>query len=68
MAATKFQTTIDPDQYFKGLARQTLDFQHALGELIDNAMSARKLDQYTKNPILVLWKSWSKKRVQESTL
>jgi hypothetical protein len=37
-----FQTRLDPDQYFAGLARQEMDFQDALGELIDNGFSARK--------------------------
>jgi len=36
-----FHTELDADQYFKGLARQEMDFQDALGELIDNAFSAR---------------------------
>jgi hypothetical protein len=36
-----FQTELDADQYFQGLARQEMDFQDALGELIDNAFSAR---------------------------
>ncbi len=36
-----FHTELDADQYFQGLARQEMDFQEALGELIDNAFSAR---------------------------
>jgi hypothetical protein len=41
MAVHAFQTTLDAEQYFQGLARQDMDFHQALGELIDNAMSAR---------------------------
>src|SRR5690348_10286691 len=41
MAEEEFTTVLDPDRYYKGLARQDMDFQHALGELIDNAISAR---------------------------
>lgn len=47
MATTSFQTTIDAEQYFKGLARQSMDCHHALGELIDNAMSARHRDEFS---------------------
>ena len=42
MAQHPFQTKLDAEHYFQGLARQELDFQDALGELIDNAFSARK--------------------------
>jgi Histidine kinase-, DNA gyrase B-, and HSP90-like ATPase len=41
MAIQEFQTILDPEQYFKGLARQEMDFHQALGELVDNALSAR---------------------------
>jgi hypothetical protein len=41
MPVHQFQTVLDPDQYFKGLARQEMDFHQALGELLDNALSAR---------------------------
>lgn len=41
MATKPFRTTLDPKQYFEGLARQALDFHSALGELIDNSLSAR---------------------------
>jgi hypothetical protein len=42
VAQHAFQTKLDAEHYFQGLARQDLDFQDALGELIDNAFSARK--------------------------
>jgi hypothetical protein len=41
MAEHSFQTSLDSDQYFQGLARQDMDFHQAVGELIDNALSAR---------------------------
>lgn len=41
MASETFTTTLDPDLYFQGLSRQSLDFHAAIGELIDNAFSAR---------------------------
>ncbi len=41
MPSHVFNTVLDADQYFQGLARQEMDFQDALGELIDNALSAR---------------------------
>jgi Histidine kinase-, DNA gyrase B-, and HSP90-like ATPase len=41
MAEHSFQTALDADQYFQGLARQEMDFHQAIGELIDNALSAR---------------------------
>ena len=41
MPTQEFQTVLDPEQYFKGLARQEMDFHQALGELVDNALSAR---------------------------
>jgi hypothetical protein len=43
MEIQEFQTTLDPDLYFKGLARQSLDFHAALGELVDNSFSARRV-------------------------
>src|SRR3954470_13033142 len=43
MNIQEFQTTLDPDLYFKGLARQSLDFHAALGELVDNSFSARRV-------------------------
>ncbi|MET3142819.1 UNVERIFIED_ORG: hypothetical protein ABIB13_002537 [Arthrobacter sp. UYEF2] len=43
MNEQQFKTTLDPDLYFKGLARQELDFHAALGELVDNALSARTI-------------------------
>lgn len=46
MPAQEFNTVLDPDQYFKGLARQEMDFHQAVGELIDNAMSARLPVEY----------------------
>jgi Histidine kinase-, DNA gyrase B-, and HSP90-like ATPase len=45
MGEETFQTLLDPDRYYKGLARQDLDFHQAIGELIDNAISARKPKQ-----------------------
>ncbi|MGA5537832.1 ATP-binding protein [Mycolicibacterium nivoides] len=42
MAEQQFSTTVDPDLYVKGLARQQLDFQSAVGELVDNSFSARR--------------------------
>lgn len=42
MSDVEFTTTLDPVLYFKGLARQELDFHAALGELVDNAFSARE--------------------------
>lgn len=42
MATHPIQPTVDLDEYFAGLARQDLDFHQALGELVDNALSARK--------------------------
>lgn len=44
MNEQQFNTTLDPDLYFKGLARQELDFHAALGELVDNAFSARAIN------------------------
>jgi hypothetical protein len=41
VATEAFTTTLDPDLYFQGLSRQSLDFPAAVGELIDNALSAR---------------------------
>ena len=41
MTEHAFATELDPDQYFQGLARQEMDFHQAIGELIDNALSAR---------------------------
>ena len=41
MTKHAFHTELDADQYFQGLARQEMDFQDALGELVDNAFSAR---------------------------
>lgn len=41
MATENFSTALDPDLYFKGLSRQSLDFHAAVGELVDNAFSAR---------------------------
>jgi hypothetical protein len=38
----EFETVLDPEHYFQGLARQELDFHQALGELIDNSLSARR--------------------------
>lgn len=43
MSTEPFSTSLDPDHYFQGLARQNLDFHAALGELIDNAFSARRV-------------------------
>lgn len=42
MAKHKFHTELDAEHYFQGLARQEMDLQDAVGELIDNAFSARK--------------------------
>lgn len=42
MTEQEFTTTLNSDLFFKGLARQTLDFHAALGELVDNAVSARR--------------------------
>ncbi|WP_229075030.1 ATP-binding protein [Actinoplanes sp. DH11] len=42
MPTVPFTTTLDPVLYFQGLARQELDFHAALGELVDNAFSARE--------------------------
>jgi hypothetical protein len=41
MTEEEFTTLLDPDRYYKGLARQDMDFHQALGELIDNSISAR---------------------------
>jgi hypothetical protein len=41
VAEHSFETSLDSEQYFQGLARQDMDFHQALGELIDNALSAR---------------------------
>ena len=46
MTQLDFSTTLDPDLYFQGLARQELDFHAALGELLDNAFSARHPVQF----------------------
>jgi len=45
MTQHQFQTKLDADHYFQGLARQEMDFQGAIGELIDNAFSAREPGQ-----------------------
>ena len=42
MSELQFSTTLDPDLYVKGLARQQLDFHAAVGELLDNSFSARR--------------------------
>jgi hypothetical protein len=36
----KFTTKHHSKNFWAGLARQTIDFQHALGELVDNSLSA----------------------------
>jgi len=36
----EFQTTHGSAGFWEGFARQTIDCQHAVGELIDNALSA----------------------------
>jgi hypothetical protein len=41
MARIPFEINIDDETYFRGLARQEMDFHQSLGELIDNALSAR---------------------------
>ncbi|YCN53408.1 ATP-binding protein [Rhodococcus erythropolis] len=43
MSEKDFVTSLDPELYFKGLARQNLDFHSALGELVDNSFSARRI-------------------------
>jgi len=55
MAEETFTTILDPDRYYKGLARQDMDFHHALGELIDNAISAGTPKQFGEGlqPLLV---------------
>ena len=40
MATTTFTTTHTGQAFWEGFARQTIDCQHAIGELIDNALSA----------------------------
>ena len=42
MGTHTFQTKLDSELYFQGLARQEMDFHDAVGELIDNSFSARK--------------------------
>jgi hypothetical protein len=42
MSVRPFETKLDADQYYAGLARQQMDFHQALGELIDNSLSARR--------------------------
>jgi hypothetical protein len=42
MPAHPFSTTLDAEHYFQGLARQDMDLHSAVGELVDNALSARK--------------------------
>lgn len=41
MAKHPIEPRVNLDEYFAGLARQDLDFPQALGELVDNALSAR---------------------------
>lgn len=36
----KFTTKNSTSSFWSGFAKQTIDFQHALGELVDNALSA----------------------------
>src|SRR4051812_49206326 len=36
-----FKTKNSSSSFWEGFARQTIDFQHAVGELIDNSLSAR---------------------------
>ncbi|MEH3135986.1 MAG: hypothetical protein PGN30_13425 [Mycolicibacterium neoaurum] len=40
MATTTFETSHSGQAFWDGFARQTIDCQHAIGELIDNALSA----------------------------
>jgi len=42
MTVRAFETKLDANQYYAGLARQQMDFHQALGELIDNSLSARR--------------------------
>jgi hypothetical protein len=42
VAHHSFHTKLDAEHYFQGLARQEVDFHAAVGELVDNAFSARK--------------------------
>jgi hypothetical protein len=46
VAAFEFKTVLDAEHYFQGLARQELDFHQALGELLDNSLSARQKSPY----------------------
>lgn len=46
MATFEFKTVLDAEHYFQGLARQELDFHQALGELLDNSLSARQKSPY----------------------
>ncbi|MET3962794.1 hypothetical protein ABIE44_002728 [Marmoricola sp. OAE513] len=43
MAKHKIEPKVNLDEYFRGLARQDLDFHQALCELVDNALSARTM-------------------------
>lgn len=40
MTTKTFKTKIQGTNYWTGLAKQTIDFQYALGELVDNGISA----------------------------
>ena len=42
MPVKPFETKLDADQYYAGLARQQMDFHQAIGELIDNSLSAKR--------------------------
>lgn len=42
IANKKFRTRNSSDDFWKGFARQTIDFHNALGELVDNSLSARR--------------------------
>ena len=57
MATHPITPIVDLNEYFSSLARQAMDFHHALAELIDNALSARIFtpigDDRDANPALV---------------
>jgi hypothetical protein len=46
VATYEFETVLEPEHYFQGLARWARDFHQALGELLDNAFSARRKLHY----------------------